>query len=47
LIARSLLGISSFEAAAPHGNADPWKELMALAADPGSGLAISGKPPIA
>lgn len=25
---------------------DPWRELETLAADPGSGIAIAGKPPV-
>jgi hypothetical protein len=31
----------------PAASEDPWKDLLTLAADPASGLAVRGKPPVA
>ncbi len=30
----------------PAKSQEDWKDLMALAADPSSGIAVSGKPPV-
>jgi len=43
LIARALVGAAHLPA--PAAADDPWQDLAARAAEPGSGLAIRGKPP--